>query len=88
MDRDGHWERTEKAYQAIVGDGPIIQNCEDHLKKTYENNFNDEFIEPALVGDKNRAIKDNDSVIFLIIAKTGCARQSALSLMKNSIIFR
>ncbi|MEK7143927.1 MAG: 2,3-bisphosphoglycerate-independent phosphoglycerate mutase [Patescibacteria group bacterium] len=64
MDRDGHWERTEKAYQAIVGDGPIIQNCEDHLKKTYENNFNDEFIEPALVGDKNRAIKDNDSVIF------------------------
>lgn len=76
MDRDAHWERTKKAYDVLTGEGPLIgtNDIEAHIKETYDRKFNDEYIEPTLIGPasvdasagkpENRAIKDNDSVIF------------------------
>jgi 2,3-bisphosphoglycerate-independent phosphoglycerate mutase len=66
MDRDAHWERTKKAYDVLTGGGPLIEtsNIETHLKETYDRKFNDEYIEPTLIGPENRAIKDGDALVF------------------------
>jgi len=63
MDREGHWERTQKAYSVLVGEGPITDNIENHIKKTYERKFSDEFVEPIRISAEG-SIKDNDALIF------------------------
>ena len=52
MDRDTHWERTRKAYDVLTGSGELVEtdDIETHIKKTYDRKFNDEYIEPILIG--------------------------------------
>ena len=68
MDRDKRWERTEKAYQAIVNkigegfDDPIMA-----IKSSYKNNVTDEFILPTVMnlGDRNEGkLRDDDVALF------------------------
>ncbi len=63
MDREKYWDRTQKAYAALTGEGQAIDSVENLVKKTYESNFSDEFIEPAIINLEG-AIKDNDALIF------------------------
>ncbi len=64
MDRDNHWERTEKAYRALTefrgGKIPVV---EEFFKKSYEGNLNDEFIEPTPVNESH-PVQSNDALIF------------------------
>jgi 2,3-bisphosphoglycerate-independent phosphoglycerate mutase len=68
MDRDRRWERTEKAYNAIVSAQAIQTfSAEDAMKSAYARGQTDEFIEPTIIADKNgpvATIDDNDAVIF------------------------
>ncbi len=66
MDRDGHWERTQEAYQMMIGEGNIIKfnDIKSHLNRAYERNLNDEYILPTLVGPQKRPVQENDSIIF------------------------
>jgi 2,3-bisphosphoglycerate-independent phosphoglycerate mutase len=64
LDRDKHWDRTQKTYEILVGDGPIINDWESHIKKYYDRQLNDEFIEPFIVGPEKKSVQENDSVIF------------------------
>jgi len=67
MDREGHWERTQKAYQVLIGEGQTTDNIETHIKKTYGRKFSDEFVEPvSLISPIGPIgpIKDNDALIF------------------------
>lgn len=64
MDRDKHWDRTEKAYRAMTGKGPVIKNIKEHIESAYLKNLNDEYILPASVGEKIKKINENDSLIF------------------------
>jgi len=68
MDRDSHWDRIEKAYNAYVsGLAPVFDSPEAAIENSYSKNLTDEFIEPALIRDKNKkvvSIKDNDSIIY------------------------
>lgn len=68
MDRDTRWERTEKAYKAIVlGRGKFSENPYQTLKQNYANNITDEFVEPTVILDKGKpvsTVSDNDAVIF------------------------
>jgi 2,3-bisphosphoglycerate-independent phosphoglycerate mutase len=66
MDRDRRWDLTQRAYQALIGEAPIIklEEIKDHLQKTYEKNLNDEFIVPAIINSQENAIKDNDAIFF------------------------
>ncbi len=64
MDRDGHWDLTEKAYKVLIGEGEMTLDLESHIKKTHDKNFDDEYVEPVLMGPENKGIKENDSVIF------------------------
>ncbi len=68
MDRDRRWERTEKAYKAIV-EGLAIQTASslDAVKSAYARGQTDEFIEPTVIADYSGPIgtvDDNDAVIF------------------------
>ena len=68
MDRDNHWDRTAKAYLAMVkgegktGDDPIKAVEESYKKKIYD----EEFVPTVITkGDKPVAkIEDGDSLIF------------------------
>jgi len=73
MDREKFWDRTQKAYAVIVGDGPTTDNIEAHIKETYSRNFSDEFVEPInVIGHISPIgpispigrICDNDALIF------------------------
>ncbi len=63
MDRDNRWERIKKAYDLMVnGMGEKFKSASDALKKSYENDVTDEFIEPALIVE-NAKMKDGDVAI-------------------------
>jgi 2,3-bisphosphoglycerate-independent phosphoglycerate mutase len=48
MDRDGRWERTERAYEAIVSGGPVWgQSPALAIQASYDAGVTDEFIEPV-----------------------------------------
>ena len=66
MDRDTNWERTEKAYNAIVkGEGDKTDDLINSVKKSYENGVTDEFILPLILNtDENTRIEREDGVIF------------------------
>ncbi len=62
MDSDKRWERTEKYWQALVlGKAPLVSSASENIKKLYEQNIGDEFVEPFIV--TKHSIKDGDSVI-------------------------
>ena len=64
MDRDKRWDRTEKAYNAMVlGEG---LECNDVLKalyEAYERGETDEFVTPYVV-NKDCLIEDGDVIVF------------------------
>lgn len=69
MDRDQRWDRTKKAYDAIVNSvGKMTMDVDKAIKDSYKNNVTDEFIEPTILvnsaGIPVGQVKDNDSVIF------------------------
>ncbi len=62
MDRDNRWERVEKYYNALVlGQGQKYSDPLSGIKENYNNDVNDEFIEPFIVN--NATVSDKDSVI-------------------------
>lgn len=68
MDRDKRWDRTEKAYRAIVhGDGKKFDDPVEAIKASYEAGITDEFIVPVVIdpgeNEKGR-LKDGDAAIF------------------------
>ncbi|MBI3342408.1 2,3-bisphosphoglycerate-independent phosphoglycerate mutase [Candidatus Curtissbacteria bacterium] len=69
MDRDNRWDRTEKAYIALLGNG--LKRGTDPIKviiDSYASGITDEFIEPTVIVDADGkpvgAIKPNDAAIF------------------------
>ncbi len=64
MDRDGRWDRTEKAVKLLVdGEGDHHADTgEEAVKAAYERDETDEFITPTTVGEEAR-IRPGDSVI-------------------------
>jgi len=65
MDRDSRWDRTEKAFEAIVnGVGEKALNPIEALKNYYEQNTNDEFIPPIIFGDYS-GIQPGDGLLMV-----------------------
>ncbi len=68
MDRDKHWERTQKAYDALtIGSNLSAANPVAAIQNDYNQKITDEFIEPTVITAADPSltrIKDNDSVIF------------------------
>jgi 2,3-bisphosphoglycerate-independent phosphoglycerate mutase len=63
MDRNLLWERTEKAYANLTDPNIEITNIspQDYIKKSYDKNITDEFIEPIRLSENY--LKEGDSLI-------------------------
>lgn len=68
MDRDNRWDRTEKAYRAIVyGEGIAAESAVEAVQASYDNEVHDEFVIPAVIMENGKpvgTVKENDSIIF------------------------
>jgi len=62
-DRDEHWDRTEKAYQAMIGRAPLKIPSEA-VKEAYGKGLDDPYIEPFMVGPEPHPVRSNDALIF------------------------
>ena len=65
MDRDERWDRTDRAFDAIVrGVGAHAEDPIDAVRRSYEQGITDEFIEPVVISDRPRLDPARDSAIF------------------------
>ena len=69
MDRDKRWDRVQKAYDALTcGEAFKAESASEALKKAYDRNENDEFVQPTVITDSSNnpigSIKDDDTVIM------------------------
>ena len=65
MDRDERWDRTQRAWEAIVdATAPPAKSAEDAVRECYaQADCVDERMEPRIIGS-GRRVEDRDSVIF------------------------
>jgi 2,3-bisphosphoglycerate-independent phosphoglycerate mutase len=64
MDRDGRWERTERALSALVeGEGQTGRDPLAEIRRSYEREVTDEFIEPIVLEGRPRLVPE-DSIVF------------------------
>ena len=65
MDRDRRWERTERAYELLARGNAAYRSSDaaTAVRAAYERGENDEFVQPAIVGDA-RSIAENDAFVF------------------------
>ncbi len=65
MDRDENWERTRRAYEAIVNRTADHEadSAVEAVRTAHARGETDEFIEPTLVADEP-GIEDGDAVVF------------------------
>jgi 2,3-bisphosphoglycerate-independent phosphoglycerate mutase len=65
MDRDKRWERTERAYDAIVeGKGEQADDPVAAVRASYARDVTDEFIEPVVLEGRPRLGKDDAAIFF------------------------
>jgi 2,3-bisphosphoglycerate-independent phosphoglycerate mutase len=65
MDRDQNWERTRRAYDAIVDRTAehTAESAVEAVRTSYDRGDTDEFVEPTLIADRP-ALTDGDAVAF------------------------
>ena len=79
MDRDRRWDRTKKAYDAIVhAKAPRADTAVGAIKASYEQDVTDEFIEPVVIGDYDGA--EADEPFIFINFRPDRARQMTRAL--------
>lgn len=65
MDRDARWERTERAFEAIVrGKGDRADDPVAAVSGSYEKGITDEFIEPVVIENRRSLDLERDTAIF------------------------
>ena len=67
MDRDNHWDRTEKTYQAMLGKSEqIFSSARQAIEASYSRKVYDEEFLPCLIRSsaENRAVSAGDALIF------------------------
>ncbi|RRR71718.1 MAG: 2,3-bisphosphoglycerate-independent phosphoglycerate mutase [Candidatus Viridilinea halotolerans] len=68
MDRDKRWERTGRAYAALVaGHGETAPDPRTAIQRAYDRGENDEFVAPTVIVREHvpvATIQDGDTVIF------------------------
>jgi len=90
MDRIKHWDRLQKAYDAMVlGEGSKSLSAEKAVENSHKQGLTDEFIIPTVIVDsKNKPIakiKDNDAVIHFNIRGDRARQFTKLFVLDNII---
>ncbi len=85
MDRDKRWERVKLAYDAMVkGIGTISNDVLGDVKKSYEQNSTDEFIQPIINGHlANSKIQNGDVVISFNFRTDRCREITEVLTQKD-----
>jgi 2,3-bisphosphoglycerate-independent phosphoglycerate mutase len=67
MDRDRRWDRTERAYDAVVhGVGVHRGTAAEAVRLSYDAGVTDEFLEPAVIGDVAATrVRTGDALIYV-----------------------
>ncbi|WP_185851971.1 2,3-bisphosphoglycerate-independent phosphoglycerate mutase [Blattabacterium cuenoti] len=91
MDRDHKWDRTKKAYDAMVySKGTYTKNIILSIEELYHKGVTDEFLSPLIIVDEKEVpiskIKDGD-VVFCFNFRPDRSRQITELLTGNSILF-
>jgi 2,3-bisphosphoglycerate-independent phosphoglycerate mutase len=82
MDRDGRWERTQRAFDAIVeGKGEEASDPIEAVRRSYERGITDEFIEPITITGRPRLRPGKDTAIFFNF-RPDRARQLSMKLIE------
>ena len=65
MDRDRRWDRTKRAYDAIVEGGAehTAETGEAAVRAAYHRGETDEFVVPTVVGEEGK-VREGDAVVF------------------------
>lgn len=82
MNRDEHWERTQKAYDILTKENIPPQKFEEVVESAYKRGFNDEYIEPATITETH-PIQSNDSIIFFNYREDSMRQISAAFLYSD-----
>ena len=67
MDRDRRWDRIQRAYETIAGDGDgVATDAIAYIEAQYAAGVTDEFVPPVSILNDGRRIRieDGDSIIF------------------------
>jgi 2,3-bisphosphoglycerate-independent phosphoglycerate mutase len=65
MDRDGRWDRTQRAFDAIVeGEGEQADDPVAAVQASYERGVTDEFVEPVVLRGRPRLGRDDAAIFF------------------------
>jgi 2,3-bisphosphoglycerate-independent phosphoglycerate mutase len=82
MDRDQRWERTERAFAAVVGGrGESARDPVEAVRRSYERGITDEFIEPVVLEGRPRLDPARDTAVFFNF-RPDRARQLTLKLIE------
>ena len=82
MDRDQRWDRTQRAFDAIVnGTGEHADDPVGAVRRSYERGVTDEFIEPVVVTGRPQLDLARDSAIFFNF-RPDRARQLVMKLIE------
>jgi 2,3-bisphosphoglycerate-independent phosphoglycerate mutase len=84
MDRDGRWERTQKAFEAVTNaraSSPRGADPVTEVQRSYDEGVTDEFIEPVVLDDRPR-LRPEDAAIFFNF-RPDRARQLSQLLLDN-----
>ncbi len=83
MDRDLRWERTQKAYQAIVeGKGTIANSALEAVQVAYQKGLSDELLEPTVIMSNGQPVAtvDNHDAVISFNFRIDRPRQLAMAL--------
>ena len=65
MDRDGRWDRTERALAALIrGEGVQGSDPVTEVQRSYAEGVTDEFIEPVVLAGRPRIAAEDVSIVF------------------------
>jgi len=82
MDEGKSWDRTEKAYNCLLGNAPVAPSLASAIDNATQQNLNGDLISPTILSTQH-PIKDNDSLIFFNF-KEDSAQQIAAPFVDNN----
>jgi len=83
LDRDEHWERTERTYQMLTGQGEAVADLPAKIRAYYDRGLTDEFIEPLIIGSDAQPIRDGDALIFFDFREDSVRQISSAFILKD-----
>jgi 2,3-bisphosphoglycerate-independent phosphoglycerate mutase len=84
MDRDKRWERTQRAFDAIVaGEGERAEDPVQAVRASYDRGVTDEFIEPVVLEGRPRLTRGADATAIFFNFRPDRARQLSQKLLEG-----